>query len=125
MLAYGYKEMPGEITNISESDENDLVLVGLTAMIDPPRKEVYDAINNAKSAGIKPVMITGDHKTTARAMGRDIGLMDENDIAISGQELDAMSDARTIKNWSKYPSMPVFLRKIKSVSYGPGRKKTR
>lgn len=94
VLAYGYKEMPGgEITNISESDENDLVLVGLTAMIDPPRKEVYDAINNAKSAGIKPVMITGDHKTTARAIGRDIGLMDENDIAISGQELDAMSDA--------------------------------
>ena len=61
-------------------------------MIDPPREEVYDAIKNAKSAGIKTVMITGDHKTTAQAIGRDIGLMDEGDIAITGQELDAYSD---------------------------------
>lgn len=93
VLAYGYKELPEGQNTVSEKDEDDLILVGLTAMIDPPRKEVYDAIKYAKSAGIKPVMITGDHKTTAQAIGRDIGLMGEGDIALSGQELDAMSDA--------------------------------
>lgn len=92
VLAYGYKRLSEEQNAIDENDEYDLVLVGLTAMIDPPREEVYDAIRHAKSAGIKPVMITGDHKTTAQAIGRDIGLMDEKDIALSGTELDAMSD---------------------------------
>lgn len=93
VLAYGYKDLPDGQASVTEKDEDDLVLVGLTAMIDPPRKEVYDAIKYAKSAGIKPVMITGDHKTTAQAIGRDIGLMGEGDIALSGQELDAMTDA--------------------------------
>ncbi|WP_316569143.1 cation-translocating P-type ATPase [Neobacillus sp. YIM B06451] len=92
VLAYGYRELADGKADIDQSDEKNLVLVGLTAMIDPPRDEVYEAIRNAKSAGIKTVMITGDHKTTARAIGRDIGLMDEGDIALSGQELDAMSD---------------------------------
>ncbi|WP_077620675.1 cation-translocating P-type ATPase [Bacillus sinesaloumensis] len=92
VLAYGYKKLPKDQQSISESDEHELTLVGLTAMIDPPREEVYEAIRNATSAGIKTVMITGDHKTTAQAIGRDIGLMDEDDIAVSGQELDAMSD---------------------------------
>lgn len=96
VLAYGYKDLPENQNTVSEKDENELVLVGLTAMIDPPRKEVYSAIKYAKSAGIKPVMITGDHKTTAQAIGRDIGLMGEGDIALSGQELDAMSDADLI-----------------------------
>lgn len=92
VLAYGYKKLPKDQQSISESDEHELTLVGLTAMIDPPREEVYEAIRNATSAGIKTVMITGDHKTTAQAIGRDIGLMDEDDIALSGQELDAMTD---------------------------------
>ncbi|ALC91975.1 ATPase [Bacillus sp. FJAT-18017] len=92
VLAYGYRVLPEGQTTIDESDENNLVLVGLTAMIDPPRDEVYDAIKNARSAGIKTVMITGDHKTTAQAIGRDIGLMSGDDIALSGQELDAMTD---------------------------------
>ncbi|OCA84377.1 ATPase [Bacillus sp. FJAT-27225] len=92
VLAYGYRVLPEGQTTIDEGDENNLVLVGLTAMIDPPREEVYEAIKNAKSAGIKTVMITGDHKTTAQAIGRDIGLMSGDDIALSGQELDAMTD---------------------------------
>ena len=101
VLAYGYKELPEGRTNVTERDEYDLVLVGLTAMIDPPRKEVYEAIRLAKTAGIKPVMITGDHKTTAQAIGRDIGLMGDGDIALSGQELDAMSDEELGKKLEK------------------------
>ncbi|RBP44680.1 cation-translocating P-type ATPase [Garciella nitratireducens] len=92
VLAYGYRVIPEEQNTIDETDEYKLVLVGLTAMIDPPREEVYEAIKNAKSAGIKTVMITGDHKTTAQAIGRDIGLMDQDDFALSGPELDAMTD---------------------------------
>ncbi|MEO4054443.1 cation-translocating P-type ATPase [Solibacillus sp. CAU 1738] len=92
VLAYGYKRLPDGTTNINHDDERDLVLVGLTAMIDPPREAVYSAIEKAKSAGIRTIMITGDHKTTAQAIGRDIGLMEENDIAVTGQELDAMTE---------------------------------
>ncbi|MBD3108015.1 cation-translocating P-type ATPase [Bacillus sp. AGMB 02131] len=92
VLAYGYKEIQSEQIEVGLEDEYDLVLVGLTAMIDPPREEVYSSIEEAKKAGIRTVMITGDHKTTAQAIGRDIGLMEEGDIAVTGQELDAMSD---------------------------------
>ncbi|GIP43248.1 calcium-transporting ATPase [Paenibacillus sp. J45TS6] len=92
VLAYAYKNIPNETTEINVSDEYDLVLVGLTAMIDPPREEVFDSIVESKKAGIRTVMITGDHKTTAQAIGRDIGLMSEGDIAVTGQELDAMSE---------------------------------
>ena len=59
-------------------------------MIDPPREEVYEAVREAKSAGIKTVMITGDHKTTAAAIAKEIGIMKEGDIALTGQELDAL-----------------------------------
>ncbi|WP_181304619.1 cation-translocating P-type ATPase [Rufibacter sp. XAAS-G3-1] len=91
VLAFAYKPLPAA-GGVSFADENDLVLVGLNAMIDPPREEVYGSIAEAKKAGIRTVMITGDHKTTAQAIGRDIGLMDENDIALTGQELDALSE---------------------------------
>jgi calcium-translocating P-type ATPase len=91
VLAFAYKPLSNG-NGVSFEDENDLVLVGLNAMIDPPREEVYASISEAKKAGIRTVMITGDHKTTARAIGRDIGLMDENDIALTGQELDRLSE---------------------------------
>ncbi|MDO3409975.1 cation-translocating P-type ATPase [Saccharibacillus sp. CPCC 101409] len=91
VLAFGYRELAGG-ASVGENDENELVFVGLTAMIDPPRDEVYDAIAEAISAGIRPVMITGDHKTTAQAIGREIGLMEEGDEALTGRELDALSD---------------------------------
>ncbi|MDF9841669.1 MULTISPECIES: cation-translocating P-type ATPase [unclassified Paenibacillus] len=93
VLAYAYKTVPNSTTQITLEDEKNLVLVGLTAMIDPPREAVYSAIAESKNAGIRTIMITGDHKTTAQAIGRDIGLMSKTDIAITGQELDAMSDA--------------------------------
>ncbi|MEK3862905.1 cation-translocating P-type ATPase [Paenibacillus sp. FSL H7-0716] len=92
VLAYAYKTVPNTVTEVGLEDEQHLVLVGLTAMIDPPREAVYGAIAESQKAGIRTIMITGDHKTTAQAIGRDIGLMTENEIAVTGQELDAMSD---------------------------------
>ncbi|MFD1172659.1 cation-translocating P-type ATPase [Oceanobacillus picturae] len=93
VLAYGYKRMKEDQGPVGHEDEKDFVLIGLTAMMDPPREAVYGSIEESKKAGIRTVMITGDHKTTAQAIGRDIGLMDQDDIAVTGQELDAMSEA--------------------------------
>ncbi|MDO7203476.1 HAD family hydrolase [Paraclostridium bifermentans] len=73
-------------------DENNLTLIGLTAMIDPPREEVYEAVENARKSGIKTVMITGDHKTTAKAIAIDIGIFEDGDMALTGSELDALTD---------------------------------
>ena len=91
VLAFAYKPI-AENQPIQFEDENDLILVGLMAMIDPPREAVYGAVEQAKSAGIKTVMITGDHKTTAQAIARDIGIAQEGDIALTGQELDALTE---------------------------------
>ncbi|MGL4567281.1 MAG: calcium-translocating P-type ATPase, PMCA-type [Fusobacteriaceae bacterium] len=90
VIALSYKEM--EKQNLALEDENDMVFLGLIAMIDPPRDEVYDAIKEAKAAGMKPIMITGDHKTTAAAIAREIGLMEIGEKAFTGQELDALKD---------------------------------
>lgn len=92
VLAFAYKPL-AEGKDATFEEENDLILAGLMAMIDPPREAVYGAIEQAKSAGIKTVMITGDHKTTARAIARDIGIFEEGDMALTGQELDALSEA--------------------------------
>ncbi|SEL19190.1 plasma-membrane calcium-translocating P-type ATPase [Carnobacterium iners] len=91
VLAFAYKPIADEQT-IQFEDENDLILVGIMAMIDPPREAVYGAVEQAKKAGIKTVMITGDHKTTAQAIARDIGISQEGDIALTGQELDALTE---------------------------------
>ena len=61
-------------------------------MIDPPRAEVIDAVAEAKEAGIKTVMITGDHNTAAAAIAREIGIMEDGDLALTGQELDALTE---------------------------------
>lgn len=92
VLAYAYKPIQDQ-NSLTHEDENDLILVGLTAMIDPPRDAVYGSIADAKKAGIRTIMITGDHKTTAQAIGVDIGLAEKEDIAVTGSELDQMSDA--------------------------------
>ncbi|MCL2248779.1 MAG: cation-translocating P-type ATPase [Oscillospiraceae bacterium] len=105
VLAYGVKKMSGE--TISLDDENELILVGLTAMIDPPREEVYASIAQAKSAHIRTVMITGDHKNTATAIARDIGILQEGDIAVTGMELDAMTEDELSE---KLPHISVYAR---------------
>lgn len=94
VLAIGYKEIddiPETLT--SENLENGLTLLGLVGMIDPPRPEAKAAVATCRRAGIKPVMITGDHIVTASAIAKELGIMQADDRAITGAELDAMTDA--------------------------------
>lgn len=102
VLAMAYKQidhMPSkeEMENI----EKDLIYVGMVGMIDPPREEVKIAVEKCKTAGIKTVMITGDHKTTAVAIAKELGILGENDEAITGSELEAMSQDELIKRVQK------------------------
>ncbi len=76
----------------NESLESDLIFVGFVGIIDPPRKEVKDAVLKCKLAGIKPVMITGDHKNTAYAIGRELGITNSESQVITGEQLEKMSD---------------------------------
>ncbi len=101
VLAYAYKPASDDKKELTLTDENDLILIGLSAMIDPPREAVYDSIAEAKKAGIKTIMITGDHKTTAQAIAKDIGLMNEGDMALTGQELDALTEDELRDNLQK------------------------
>jgi Ca2+-transporting ATPase len=82
------KYIPG-----SKNVENDLVFVGLMGMIDPPRKEAIEAVQKCKLAGIKPIMITGDHKLTATAIARELNIFCDGDDVLTGAELDKMSDS--------------------------------
>lgn len=91
VLAFAYKEVR-EGHTITLEDENDLTFVGLTAMMDPPRVESADAVAACIEAGIKPVMITGDHKITAAAIARQIGILKEDSEAVEGTELEKWSD---------------------------------
>ena len=91
VLAFAYKEVDKE-EKLTLSSENDLIFIGLISMMDPPRIESKEAVFDAKRAGIKPVMITGDHKVTATAIAKEIGIFEEGDLAVTGMELDAMSE---------------------------------
>ena len=91
VLAFGYKESD-ETETLALENETGFTLAGLVAMIDPPRAETIQAVADAIGAGIKPVMITGDHKVTATAIAKQIGIFTEGDMSLTGQELDAMSD---------------------------------
>jgi Ca2+-transporting ATPase len=101
VLAFAIKDVPDDGFVPCLEDEEDMTLIGLTAMIDPPRKEVYEAVASAKKAGIRPIMITGDHKTTAAAIAREIGIMREGDKALTGQELDALTEEELNKDLEK------------------------
>ena len=93
VLAVGYKEIDTlPITPTSDELENGLTFMGLVGMIDPPRPEAKTAVEICKKAGIKPVMITGDHVVTSSAIARELGILSDGDIAITGTELDAMTD---------------------------------
>lgn len=106
VLAVGYKiidELPEELT--SEELENGLTFMGLVGMIDPPRPEAKEAVKICRGAGIKPVMITGDHVVTASAIAKELGILLEGDKAITGAELDLMTDEeldREVENISVY-----------------------
>ena len=93
VLAIGYKEIDRLPAELAPSElENDLKFMGLVGMIDPPRPEAKVAVSTCKKAGIKPVMITGDHVITASAIARELGILSEGDMAITGSELDNMTD---------------------------------
>lgn len=91
VLAFAYRECP-ENEVLSVDNEYGYIFTGLAAMIDPPREESIQAVADAISAGIKPVMITGDHKVTAAAIAEQIGIYRDGDLSVTGQELDRMSD---------------------------------
>ena len=106
VLAIAYKEIDTVPENpTSEELENGLTFMGLVGMIDPPRPEAKDAVAVCRRAGIKPVMITGDHVVTASAIAKELGILLEGDKAITGAELDAMTDREfdaVIENISVY-----------------------
>lgn len=106
VLAIAYKKIDHVPENpTSEELENNLVFLGLVGMIDPPRPEAKAAVETCRRAGIKPVMITGDHVVTASAIARELGILPDKGRAITGAELDAMSDAELdaqVENISVY-----------------------
>jgi len=100
VLAVGYRLFPDyspEMSMTPEEIERDIVFVGLFGIVDPPRMEVPPAIQRAKSAGIRTVMITGDYPNTAMAVGRSIGLLDQQSRVISGAQLEQMGNDELIK----------------------------
>jgi len=103
VLAMAFKdieEIPENFT--SESIESDLIFAGLTGMIDPPREEAKKAVEICKQAGIKPVMITGDHKDTAVAIAKELGILEDRDLAITGSDLDKIIDDNFSDQVEKY-----------------------
>ena len=103
VLAMAYKYMDHEPVGDEVLDlERDLTFVGMCGMIDPPREEAKHAVQKCKKAGIKTVMITGDHKITATAIARGLGILENEDEAITGAELAKMSDEELDKNIRKY-----------------------
>ncbi|MBR2370560.1 MAG: calcium-translocating P-type ATPase, PMCA-type [Clostridia bacterium] len=103
VLAAAYREydvLPETVN--SETLENELVFIGLTGMIDPVRPEVYDAIKLCRTAGIRPIMITGDHKDTAIAIAMELGIISDVSGALSGTEINEMGEEELIKNIDKY-----------------------
>ncbi len=103
VLAMSYKELPQTPSHPKmEELESDLVFLGLLGMIDPARPEVIEAVSKCTQAGIRPVMITGDHKITAMAIAREIGIFRDGDIAITGSELEKISNEELDRDVHKY-----------------------
>lgn len=92
VLAFGYKEIPEAIKQQEEVIENDMIFLGLSGMMDPPRAEVIEATRICKQVRIKPIMITGDHKLTAVAVAREIGFYHDGDLVLTGEELERIPD---------------------------------
>lgn len=117
VLAFGYKVL-GSNNFIDFSFEKDFIFLGLISMIDPPRKESKGAVRDCINAGIKPIMITGDHKITASSIAKEIGILKEGDLAITGSELSKLTDSEFSK---KIEDISVYARvspsdKIRIVS---------
>lgn len=100
ILGFAMKEIGAE-RSISPEDEGDFTYLGLMAEMDPPREESMKAVSDCIAAGIKPIMITGDHKVTASAIAKRIGILREGDLAVTGPELDQMSEEELNQNLEK------------------------
>ncbi|MEG1825733.1 MAG: cation-translocating P-type ATPase [Gordonibacter sp.] len=96
VLAFALRALPG-VPPESEDIEQDLVLVGLVGMMDPPRPDVRAAVETCRTAGVRTVMITGDHAATARAIGAELAIYRPDDLVVTGEELDQMDDAQLDK----------------------------
>ena len=105
VLGFAYKDYRGN--QVTLEDEHDLTFIGLVSLMDPPRIESQDAVAKCKIAGIKPIMITGDHVVTARAIATQIGIYEDGDLSIEGYELDKMSEEELDK---KLPHISVYAR---------------
>ncbi|MGL4988680.1 MAG: cation-translocating P-type ATPase, partial [Cetobacterium sp.] len=97
VLAFAQREIL-EVKELEFSDENDFVFIGLISMIDPPREESKMAVQDCIKAGIKPVMITGDYKITAKAIAKEIGIYKDGDETLNGSEVEEMTDAELMKH---------------------------
>ncbi len=103
VLAIAYLDIPSLPSKIdSENIEKNLIFIGLIGMIDPPREGVKEAVTTCKKAGIKTVMITGDHIITAKAIAKDLGILRGSDLAITGEELDKIPQSILQKNIMNY-----------------------
>ncbi len=100
VLAMVYKEIQ-DPSSWENQTEQDTIFLGMAAMMDPPRIESKTAVVNARRAGIRPVMITGDHKITAIAIAQKIGLFRTGDLAVTGPELDSMNDSWLLENLNR------------------------
>ncbi|WP_195985792.1 cation-translocating P-type ATPase [Clostridium sp. D33t1_170424_F3] len=100
VLAFGYRELDAA-RPLTLEDETGLTFIGLISMIDPPRVESMQAVADAKRAGIRTIMITGDHKITATAIAKQIGIFMDGDMALEGVELDRMTDAELDETLAK------------------------
>ena len=99
----GIKKLAFLPTNFNQDElERELEFIGLVGMIDPPRPEAQEAVEIAIKAGIRPVMITGDHINTASAIAKQIGILNEGQEVLSGHELSSMSDEELINNVERY-----------------------
>lgn len=92
VLAFAYRPLEGDTGPVNVRLERELVFLGMAAMMDPPRPEARAAVTDARRAGIRPVMITGDHKVTAMSIAEDIGIMRAGEEAVTGKQLDSMDD---------------------------------
>ena len=103
VLGFAYKELnaiPGE--EEIKQIEKDLIFIGMVGMIDPPREEAKEAVKKCKTAGIKPIMITGDHKLTATAIAKQLGILENDTEAITGAELEQLPQSELEKNIENY-----------------------
>ena len=118
-------ETRGEVPEESEELESNRIVVGLCGMIDPSREEVVGASQECREAGSRPVMITGDHLDTAVAIGKQLGIITDASQAITGMELDELSDEELNEKSNSTPYTREFSRSIRSASWMHGSPRAR